>query len=110
MSSVSSILTSSSSLSSNYSRKSSTKQNKNSLTNLNDSINSSTKYGKERCLFESAELTDLYEYDYNEKEDDQEDVFDYKESPNFNLINEKELLDKNYLLTDANLQNEDGDT
>lgn len=109
LSSVSSILTSSSSLVSNYSNRS-TKQNKHSSINDSKSpLNSYSKYETTKdSLFESAELTELYEYDYDEKEDNQTE---YEElSTNYDLINEKELMSKNYLLSNDDLQDKNGNT
>lgn len=108
LSSVSSILTSSSSLSSNYS---STKKSTNKHSQLiTDPLNSSTsaKYSatKDSGLLESAEL---YEYDYDEKDDEQTDKYEYKTSTDYDLIKDQELINKNYLLSNADLLDTDKD-
>ena len=133
LSSVSSILTSSSSLasSSSYSRRDSksTKQSHrphssltssgsigDSLTGPLSPLSSASLLTKDSSLFESAELTDLYEYDYDEKEDDQSEderaneYATYATSTNYDLIKEQELISKTYLLSNGSLQDNDGNT
>lgn len=135
LSSVSSILTSSSSLaSSSHSRRSAKQSHRphHSLTSsssISDSLSSplsplssSALITKDSGLFESAELTDQYEYDYDEKEDDYDekeddasddertDEYAYATSTNYDLIKEQELVSKNYFLSNENLQDKDGNT
>lgn len=123
LSSVSSILTSSSSLasSSSYSRRKQSHRPHNSLTSsssIGDSLNSplsplssASLITKDSCLFESAELTDQYEYDYDAKDDpsddERTDEYAYATSTNYDLMKEQELISKTYLLSNENLQDED---
>ncbi|KAI3475409.1 hypothetical protein L1887_63220 [Cichorium endivia] len=121
LSSVSSILTSSSSLasSSSYSGRS-TKQSHRPHAGPTSSLSplGSASLITKDSLFESAELTDQYEYDYDEKEDDPSDDEDertdeygaYATSTNYDLIKEQELISKTYLLSNENLQDQDGNT